>query len=50
MNGGAGDGVADDTAALKSLFAKYWGCKIIFIDAGKLVPPHSTAISSNVPA
>lgn len=32
--GAKGDGATDDTAALKSIFAQYAGCKIIFFDAG----------------
>ncbi|KII88660.1 glycoside hydrolase family 55 protein [Plicaturopsis crispa FD-325 SS-3] len=32
-----GDGVTDDTAAIKALFAQYAGCKIIFFDAGTYV-------------
>jgi glucan 1,3-beta-glucosidase len=35
--GAKGDGVTDDTAALKAIFAKYAGCKIIFFDAGTYV-------------
>ncbi|KAJ7579936.1 exo-beta-1,3-glucanase [Mycena floridula] len=33
-NGAKGDGKTDDTAALKAIFAKFSGCKIIFFDAG----------------
>ncbi|KAF8310396.1 beta-1,3-glucanase [Clavulina sp. PMI_390] len=33
-NGAKGDGVTDDTAALQAVFNKYWGCKIIYVDAG----------------
>ncbi|CAA7270475.1 unnamed protein product [Cyclocybe aegerita] len=36
-NGARGDGVTDDTAALRDIFAKYSGCKIIFFDAGTYV-------------
>lgn len=35
--GAKGDGTTDDTAALKAIFAKYSGCKIIFFDAGHYV-------------
>ncbi|KAG6878022.1 hypothetical protein C0993_000803 [Termitomyces sp. T159_Od127] len=35
--GAKGDGRTDDTAALKAVFAKYAGCKIIFFDAGTYV-------------
>lgn len=35
--GAKGDGKTDDTAALKAIFAKYAGCKIIFFDAGTYV-------------
>ncbi|KAJ7178281.1 exo-beta-1,3-glucanase [Mycena filopes] len=35
--GAKGDGVTDDTAALKAIFAAYAGCKIIFFDAGTYV-------------
>lgn len=36
-NGAKGDGRTDDTAALKAIFAKFSGCKIIFFDAGTYV-------------
>ncbi|KAF8894123.1 exo-beta-1,3-glucanase [Infundibulicybe gibba] len=36
-NGAVGDGNTDDTAALKAIFAKFAGCKIIFFDAGTYV-------------
>ncbi|KAJ3501572.1 hypothetical protein NLJ89_g9279 [Agrocybe chaxingu] len=36
-NGARGDGVTDDTAALRDIFAKFSGCKIIFFDAGTYV-------------
>ncbi|KAG6891330.1 hypothetical protein C0992_008784 [Termitomyces sp. T32_za158] len=36
-NGAKGDGKTDDTAALKAIFAKYSGCKIIFFDAGTYI-------------
>ncbi|KAG6917782.1 hypothetical protein DXG01_001054 [Tephrocybe rancida] len=36
-NGAKGDGRTDDTAALKAIFDKYAGCKIIFFDAGTYV-------------
>ncbi|KAG6810587.1 hypothetical protein H0H92_011221 [Tricholoma furcatifolium] len=36
-NGAKGDGRTDDTAALKAVFAKYAGCKIIFFDAGTYI-------------
>ncbi|KAJ7197151.1 exo-beta-1,3-glucanase, partial [Mycena pura] len=36
-NGAKGDGVTDDTAALKAIFASFSGCKIIFFDAGTYV-------------
>ncbi|KAF5378141.1 hypothetical protein D9615_007528 [Tricholomella constricta] len=36
-NGARGDGRTDDTAALKAIFARYSGCKIIFFDAGTYV-------------
>lgn len=35
--GAKGDGVTDDTAALKAVFAQYAGCKVIFFDAGTYV-------------
>ncbi|KAJ7030627.1 exo-beta-1,3-glucanase, partial [Mycena alexandri] len=35
--GAKGDGVTDDTAALKKIFAAFAGCKIIFFDAGTYV-------------
>ncbi|TFK33476.1 exo-beta-1,3-glucanase [Crucibulum laeve] len=35
--GAKGDGVTDDTAVLKDIFAKYSGCKIIFFDAGRYI-------------
>ncbi|KAF7311538.1 hypothetical protein MKEN_01056200 [Mycena kentingensis (nom. inval.)] len=36
-NGAKGDGVTDDTAALRSIFAQFSGCKIIFFDAGTYI-------------
>ncbi|KAF8063611.1 exo-beta-1,3-glucanase [Lyophyllum atratum] len=36
-NGARGDGHTDDTAALKAIFAKYAGCKIIYFDAGTYI-------------
>ncbi|KAF8078080.1 exo-beta-1,3-glucanase [Lyophyllum atratum] len=36
-NGAKGDGRTDDTAALKAIFAKFAGCKIIFFDAGTYI-------------
>ncbi|KAE9406729.1 exo-beta-1,3-glucanase [Gymnopus androsaceus JB14] len=36
-NGAKGDGHTDDTAALKAIFAKFSGCKIIFFDAGTYI-------------
>ncbi|KAJ7074278.1 exo-beta-1,3-glucanase [Mycena amicta] len=36
-HGAKGDGVTDDTAALKSVFAQFSGCKIIFFDAGTYI-------------
>ncbi|KXN90550.1 Glucan 1,3-beta-glucosidase [Leucoagaricus sp. SymC.cos] len=36
-NGAKGDGHTDDTAALKAIFDKFAGCKIIFFDAGTYV-------------
>ncbi|KAJ3560072.1 hypothetical protein NP233_g11075 [Leucocoprinus birnbaumii] len=36
-NGAKGDGRTDDTAALKAIFDKFAGCKIIFFDAGTYV-------------
>ncbi|KAJ7818674.1 exo-beta-1,3-glucanase [Mycena olivaceomarginata] len=35
--GAKGDGVTDDTAALKKIFAAFAGCKIIFFDAGTYI-------------
>ncbi|KAF7295343.1 hypothetical protein MIND_01073700 [Mycena indigotica] len=35
--GARGDGVTDDTAALKSIFDRFAGCKIIFFDAGTYI-------------
>ncbi|KAF8992167.1 exo-beta-1,3-glucanase [Cyathus striatus] len=35
--GAKGDGTTDDTEALKAVFAKYGGCKIIFFDAGTYI-------------
>ncbi|KDQ16283.1 glycoside hydrolase family 55 protein [Botryobasidium botryosum FD-172 SS1] len=32
--GARGDGSTDDTAALQAVFDKYWGCRIIYVDAG----------------
>ncbi|KAH8824349.1 beta-1,3-glucanase [Flagelloscypha sp. PMI_526] len=32
--GAVGDGVTDDAAAIKATIAKWYGCKIIFFDAG----------------
>ncbi|KAH7912071.1 glycoside hydrolase family 55 protein [Hygrophoropsis aurantiaca] len=32
--GAAGDGVTDDTDAIRKVFEKYAGCKLIFFDAG----------------
>jgi glucan 1,3-beta-glucosidase len=29
-----GDGVTDDSTAIQAVFDKYWGCKIIYFDAG----------------
>ncbi|KAF9044173.1 exo-beta-1,3-glucanase [Panaeolus papilionaceus] len=42
--GAKGDGVTDDTAALKDIFAKYSGCKIIFFDAGQYVVTDTVTI------
>ncbi|KAF8163174.1 exo-beta-1,3-glucanase [Crassisporium funariophilum] len=36
-NGAKGDGKTDDTAAIKAIFLKFAGCKIIFFDAGTYV-------------
>ncbi|KAJ7720935.1 exo-beta-1,3-glucanase [Mycena metata] len=36
-HGATGDGVTDDTAALKEIFAAFAGCKIIFFDAGTYI-------------
>ncbi|KAG5350518.1 hypothetical protein C0989_010720, partial [Termitomyces sp. Mn162] len=36
-HGAKGDGRTDDTAALKAIFSKYAGCKIIFFDAGTYI-------------
>ncbi|KAG5649857.1 hypothetical protein H0H81_001746 [Sphagnurus paluster] len=36
-NGAKGDGRTDDTAALKAVFDKFAGCKIIFFDAGTYI-------------
>ncbi|KAF9038899.1 beta-1,3-glucanase [Hymenopellis radicata] len=36
-NGARGDGKTDDTAALQNILNHYWGCKIIFFDAGTYV-------------
>ncbi|KAF7362795.1 Exo-beta-1,3-glucanase [Mycena venus] len=36
-HGAKGDGVTDDTAALKEIFAAFAGCKIIFFDAGTYI-------------
>ncbi|KAH0580279.1 hypothetical protein H2248_001793 [Termitomyces sp. 'cryptogamus'] len=36
-HGAKGDGRTDDTAALKAIFDKYAGCKIIFFDAGTYI-------------
>jgi glucan 1,3-beta-glucosidase len=33
-NGAVGDGVTDDTTAIQNFINKYWGCKILFFDAG----------------
>ncbi|KAJ7872688.1 exo-beta-1,3-glucanase [Mycena leptocephala] len=35
--GAMGDGVTDDTEALKEIFAAFSGCKIIFFDAGTYI-------------
>ncbi|KAF6741973.1 glucan 1,3-beta-glucosidase [Ephemerocybe angulata] len=35
--GAKGDGVSDDTQALKDIFTQYAGCKIIFFDAGHYI-------------
>ncbi|KAF9002426.1 glucan 1,3-beta-glucosidase [Cyathus striatus] len=35
--GAKGDGKTDDTAALKNIFAKFSGCKIIYFDAGTYI-------------
>lgn len=35
--GAKGDGHTDDTQAIKNVFAKYAGCKIIFFDAGTYI-------------
>ncbi|KAH9476293.1 putative glucan endo-1,3-beta-glucosidase [Psilocybe cubensis] len=43
-NGAVGDGVTDDTAALKNIFKKYSGCKIIFFDAGTYVVSDTVTI------
>ncbi|PPQ70366.1 hypothetical protein CVT24_013141 [Panaeolus cyanescens] len=42
--GAKGDGVSDDTAVLKDIFAKYSGCKIIFFDAGQYVVTDTVTI------
>ncbi|KAF5387123.1 hypothetical protein D9615_001631 [Tricholomella constricta] len=36
-NGAKGDGRTDDTLALKAIFSKFAGCKIIFFDAGTYI-------------
>ncbi|KAJ2916182.1 hypothetical protein MD484_g4242, partial [Candolleomyces efflorescens] len=36
-HGAKGDGVTDDTQALKTIFTQYAGCKIIFFDAGHYI-------------
>ncbi|KAG6888038.1 hypothetical protein C0995_010954 [Termitomyces sp. Mi166 len=36
-HGAKGDGRTDDTAALKAIFDKYAGCKIVFFDAGTYI-------------
>ncbi|KAF9531446.1 exo-beta-1,3-glucanase [Crepidotus variabilis] len=42
--GAKGDGISDDTAVLKDIFAKYSGCKIIFFDAGTYVVTDTVTI------
>ncbi|KAF9531445.1 exo-beta-1,3-glucanase [Crepidotus variabilis] len=42
--GAKGDGISDDTAALKDIFDKYSGCKIIFFDAGTYVVTDTVTI------
>ncbi|KAG8914769.1 hypothetical protein FRC01_003927, partial [Tulasnella sp. 417] len=32
--GALGDGITDDTTAIQDFINKYWGCKILFFDAG----------------
>ncbi|KAG8930575.1 hypothetical protein FRC02_004038 [Tulasnella sp. 418] len=42
--GAKGDGVTDDTTAIQNMINKYWGCRILYFDAGSYVVTNTIKI------